>query len=109
MVCDIERFVNHRRNIYDMEWNDLHVGSDCPCSDVEIPKPEKFEEMTDIVKILARHFPAVRVDLYVIQGKIYFGELTFFSWSGYVIYSPDKFDFEAGEKFVLPEATKSDF
>ena len=108
VVCDIERFVNHRRNIYDIEWNDLHVSSDCPCSEVAIPKPGKLEEMVEIAKTLARDFPAVRVDLYMIQEKIYFGELTFFPWSGYVIYTPDEFDFEAGEKFILPEATKSD-
>lgn len=105
VVCDMERFTNHHRNIYDTEWNDLHVGSDCPCSNVKIQKPEKLNEMLEIVKTLAKGFPTVRVDLYTVQGKIFFGELTFFPWSGYVIYDPDKFDFEAGEKFVLPNPT----
>ena len=104
IVCDVARFVDHHRNIYDMEWNDLRVSSDCPCSHTEIPRPEKLDEMVEIVKKLAEGFPAVRVDLYVVQGKIYFGELTFFPWSGYVIYDPDTFDFEAGEKFALPKA-----
>lgn len=104
VVCDVARFVNHRRNIYDMEWNDLRVASDCPCSDVEIPKPEMLDDMVEIAKKLAKGFPAVRVDLYMVKGKIYFGEMTFFPWSGYVVYDPDKFDFEAGEKFILPEA-----
>lgn len=53
--------------------------------------------------ITLAYLPAVRVDLYFIEGKIYFGELTFFLWSGYVIYAPDSFDYEIGEKFILPE------
>ena len=60
--------------------------------------------MLEIVKILAADFPAVRVDLYLVQNKIYFGELTFFPWSGYVTFDPDEFDVEAGKKFILPTA-----
>lgn len=104
VVYDTQRFTDHRRNIYDTQWNDLHVASDCPCGDVEIPKPENLDEMLAVAKVLAEDFPAVRVDLYSIQGKIYFGELTFFPWSGYVRYDPDEFDFEMGERFVLPKA-----
>ncbi len=104
VVCDVNRFSDHRRNIYDMDWNDLHVGSDCPCSDDAIPRPAKLEEMVEIAKILAADFPAVRVDLYLVQNQIYFGELTFFPWSGYVTFDPDRFDFEAGKRFILPEA-----
>ena len=107
VVCDVSRFLNHRRNIYDMDWNNLHIGTDCPCSDDLIPRPEKLEEMKEIVKILAKEFPSVRVDLYLVRDRIYFGELTFFPWSGYVIYDPDSFDFEAGEKFILPEANNT--
>ena len=103
VVYDVDRFTNHKRNIYDTEWNDLHVASDCPCADIEYPKPENLDKMLEIAEILSKDFPAVRVDLYNIGGKIYFGELTFFPWSGYVKYTPDEFDFEMGEKFILPE------
>ncbi len=103
VVYDVDRFVNHKRNIYDTNWNDLHIESDCKCCDREIEKPEKLDEMLEIAEKLSKDFPAVRVDLYCIEGKIYFGELTFFPWSGYVQYTPDSFDFELGEKFVLPE------
>ena len=104
IVCDVDRFSNHRRNIYDTDWNDLHVGSDCKCTDDAIARPEKLKEMLEISRILSKDFPSVRIDLYVVQNKIYFGEMTFFPWSGYVIYDPDGFDFEAGEKFILPKA-----
>lgn len=102
IVLDIDRYTNHKRNIYDISWNDLHVASDCPCSEVPYNRPENLDEMLRISEILCKDFPAVRVDLYSIEGKVYFGELTFFPWSGYVKYTPDSFDYEMGNKFVLP-------
>lgn len=102
IVLDVDRFTNHKRNIYDTQWNNLYIASDCPCSDIDYPKPDTLEEMLNIAKVLCEDFPAVRVDLYSIEGKIYFGELTFFPWSGYVQYNPDSFDYEMGKKFILP-------
>ena len=64
-------------------------------------KPENFEEMLKIARILSKDFPHVRVDLYNIDGKIVFGELTFFNASGYMKFEPDEFDFILGEKFNL--------
>lgn len=103
IVLDIDRFTEHKRNIYDVDWHDLHVASDCPCiENRKFDKPLNYDKMIEIAKILSEDFPAVRVDLYNISGRIYFGELTFFPWSGYVQYTPDSFDFEMGRKFVLP-------
>lgn len=105
IVLDVDRFTNHKRNIYDTNWSDLHVASDCTCIDDgrKIEKPANYERMIEIAKILSEDFPAVRVDLYNINGRIYFGELTFFPWSGYVQFTPDSFDFDMGKKFVLPK------
>lgn len=44
----------------------------------------------------------MRVDLYNINGKIYFGELTFFHWSGFKPYEPDEWDYKFGEYLKLP-------
>lgn len=105
IVLDVDRFTKHKRNIYDIDWTDLHVASDCPCIEDgrKIDKPLNYDRMIEIAKILSEDFPAVRVDLYNINGHIYFGELTFFPWSGYVQYNPDSFDFEMGDKFILPK------
>lgn len=103
IVYDTDRFTNHKRNIYDLEWNDLHIASDCECCDRPINPPENLKEMIEVAQKLCEDFPAVRVDLYSIEGKIYFGELTFFPWSGYVQFTPDSFDYEMGEKFILPK------
>ena len=106
IIVDVDRYIGHKRNFYDREWNNLHITSDCPASDREIEKPERLEEMLRIAEKLSEDFPYVRVDLYCVDGKVYVGELTFYPWSGYVQFTPDKFDFELGKQFQLPNKNK---
>lgn len=74
----------------------------------ELPeKPTLFEEMVRIAEVLSIPFPHVRVDLYCVQERIRFGELTFFNASGYMLYDPDSFDVEIGHSFQLPKNTIS--
>lgn len=102
IVVDVDRYIDHKRNFYDVNWNNLHITSDCETIEKTVEKPKNFEMMLEIARKLSKDFPAVRVDLYNIEGQIYFGELTFYPWSGYVQFQPDSFDFELGDKFVLP-------
>lgn len=67
-----------------------------------IIKPKNYEKMIEITENLSKCFPHVRVDLYNVDGKIYFGEMTFFHGSGYVDFEPDEFDYTLGESFRLP-------
>lgn len=99
VIVDADRYVGHKRNFYDREWNNLHVLSDCPAVDRELEKPENLSLMLDIAEKLSEDFPFVRVDLYNNEGQIYFGELTFYPWSGYVQFDPDEFDLELGREF----------
>ena len=102
-MVDVDRYIDHKRNFYDSEWNYLDITSDCSNFGDTLPKPEGFEEMVKTAEILSKDFPFVRVDLYLVKNKIYFGELTFYPWSGYVNFNPDDFDFALGENFVLPK------
>ena len=101
IIVDVDRYIGHKRNFYDRDWNNLHVTSDCPAADREISKPENLEKMLAIAERLSEDFPYVRVDLYSVDGKVYFGELTFYPWSGYVQYTPDKADYWFGKDFNL--------
>lgn len=101
IVADTDRYIGHKRNFYDTQWNNLHITSDCPACDRDIPKPQELDQMLAVAARLSADFPYVRVDLYDVDGKVYFGELTFYPWSGYVQYSPDEYDFEFGEPFPL--------
>ncbi len=101
IIVDVDRYIGHKRNFYDTNWNNLNITSDCPAANREIEKPSNLEEMLKVAAILSEDFPYVRVDLYSVENKVYFGELTFYPWSGYVQYNPDKADFLFGEDFEL--------
>lgn len=97
IIVDKDRYIDHKRNFYDTEWNRVDVTTDHEQFDTPYPQPKNFDEMLRIAKILSKDFPFVRVDLYNVEGKIYFGELTFYPWTGYVQFTPDSFDFELGK------------
>jgi hypothetical protein len=102
----IDRTANDgiKLGIYDLEFNKLdYRRSDILPITKEIKKPKNYEKMIEIAKILSKDFPHVRVDLYNIDGAIYFGELTFYDGSGYKGYISDDFDYILGDKFILPE------
>lgn len=101
IIVDVDRYIGHKRNFYDTDWNDLHITSDCPAADRDIPRPENLDEMLRVASKLSEGFPYVRVDLYNVDGRIYFGELTFYPWSGYVQFTPDEADFAFGKDFEL--------
>ena len=104
IICVTGRYTdNYRHIVYDKQWKKQDVLIGESCADGEVDKPINFDEMMRIAHVLSEDFPAARVDLYSIGGKIYFGEITFFPWSGYMEFEPDEFDFELGGKFVLPE------
>lgn len=103
---DMGRSSNHSRNFYDINWNPLHVESDCPTSDYPVEKPSGLNKMLDIASVLSKDFPFVRVDFYCFDNRVYIGEMTFYPWSGCVNFKPDSFDFELGEMFKLPQPRK---
>lgn len=102
IILDVDRNIGHKRNIYDVDWNYLEVNSDKDSLGDVIDPPEELKKMTKIAEKLSEDFPFVRVDLYYVNNKIYFGELTFYPWTGYVQFTPDEFDFELGKKMSFP-------
>ena len=102
IAVDYDRFKNHKRNIYDSEWNFL----DCRINfmnDVNhnIERPQNFDEMLNICRNLSADFPHVRVDLYEVKGKLYFSELTFYNGSGMSQVLPESFDLQMGEWITI--------
>jgi hypothetical protein len=90
--------------IYDLEFNQLEYRrSDINPITKQLEKPKNFDKMIEMAKILSEDFPHARVDFYNIDGKIYFGELTFYDGSGYKGYVADEFDYILGKQFILPE------
>lgn len=89
-------------DFYDLDWNHLPFTNGHPNSSKTIIKPENFEKMVELSAQLSQGIPHVRVDLYNINGKIYFGELTFFHWSGMTPFVPEEWDYIFGEMIKLP-------
>lgn len=93
-----------RYHYFDKNWNYLPY---CPYPDLNISeltslRPHNYDEMIEIAEKLAKGIPEVRIDLYEINGQVYFGEMTFFSQSGWdtdITYEADK---AMGEKITLP-------
>lgn len=72
------------------------IGNECLHTEEKILK-----QMIEMAEKLSKRFPHVRVDFYYNNGKIYFGEMTFFNASGYMTFEPDQFDYKMGEMFDL--------
>lgn len=92
-----------KRNFYDKEWN-LLPFNEGNASNIagKIEKPINYDKMIEIAEVLSRNIPFVRVDLYEINNKIYFGELTFYPQSGYNNFEPIEYDLILGSWLTLP-------
>lgn len=88
---------------FDMEWNRIPVFKGKPAAELNVPCPENLAEMIEITKTLCAGFPFVRVDLYNVDQRILFGELTFYPDNGKVPFSPEKYNDYFGDFFQLPE------
>lgn len=93
------RGVDIRYNNYYIDWTpfDGSQFNGWKKTDYPLKKPSNFDEMVVIAERLANKFPFVRVDLYNINGKIYFSEMTFTPAKGTLILNDDKCDFEMGK------------
>ncbi len=92
-------------DFFDSDFNFIEAYNGHPSSNGSIEKPQNFEEMKKIASTLSAGLPEVRIDLYSVNGQIYFGEYTFFSNSGMVPIEPESFDIELGSYINLPEKT----
>jgi hypothetical protein len=98
---DIDRFSKHTRDIYDSNFNKLNFTLEYPNSNKTINKPKLFEKSKKIVTQLADDFDFIRVDLYILDDKIYFGELTNTPGNGYDRFIPKDMDFKFGKKIIF--------
>jgi len=95
-VC-LDRDDDLRFDYYDIDWHKQPIKKALDMSDKILPRPENYDLMLDIAHKLSEPFPFVRVDLYEIEGKIFFGELTFFPSSGMDRFDPEVYDYIVGE------------
>lgn len=83
-----DRFGNHTNDFYDIEWNKTYISrQSVPNSAEKVNKPETLNEMLNISKILSHNMPHARIDLYIHDNKVYFGEITLYPTSGFSTFS----------------------
>ena len=94
-------------DFYDCEWNRLDIRRPkVPNAKMPHERPEHLEEMLEISRKLAKDIPFVRVDLYISDSKILFGEMTFFPASGFTPFVPNEWDLKIGNWLELPNDRK---
>lgn len=97
-----DRFLEMKGDYFDLNWKILpiHYRGE-PHSKKTLKKPKNFTEMLAVSEKLSKLFPFVRVDLYSIKNKIYFGELTFTPDNGLLVFYPSQVNYQLGKLINL--------
>lgn len=95
-------------DFFDMDFNHLPFTIDHDMAAVPPEKPVCFEEMKQLAAILSEGTPQLRVDFYEVDGKVYFGEMTFFHCSGMEAFHPEEWDKIFGDWVELPQKSGED-
>lgn len=98
-------FDERTNDTFDMNFNHMpwyayyKNAKECP------KKPAEFDELIRISEILSKNIPVLRVDSYIIDGVVYVGETTFYTWGGFVEFNPPEYNEILGKKIILPDIT----
>lgn len=104
LVCSHRKGDFKNTDFYDNNWKLLPFSRENhDNSPSGIQKPENFEKMLEIAQKLSKNIPFVRVDLYEIKNKVYFGELTFYPSGGFEGFHPREWDEKIGNMLKLPK------
>ncbi len=104
MYRSMDKASDPRTDFFDMDYNKLEMRMRDPNSESLPPKPQNFDEMKKMARILSAGIPHIRVDFYEVDGKIYAGELTFFHMGGFAKIHPEEWMTILGEWIELPDS-----
>ena len=106
MFIITERGNDPKINFFDMDFNEINLHQGFKKGEKKLEKPKKFDEMIKLARKLSYGIPHVRVYFYIINGKVYFGELTFFDSAGLEKFEPEKYDEILGSYIDLNKIKK---
>lgn len=98
---DIDRFTNHTRNFYDLQWDLLPFELLYESNNNPVPKPKNLSLMIEICNKLSKGINFCRVDLYDLDDKVIFGEITFYPENGLGHFKPYEYDEKIGKFLKL--------
>lgn len=87
---------------FNRDWQVMPFERHYPSVKEGLPKPKNYEKMIELAEILSKDIPFVRVDFYEVDGKVYFGELTFYPGAGFEEFTPEIWDETLGSWIELP-------
>ena len=96
-----DKQTNETIDYFDIQWNRLKLRQNFPNSVQPLEKPEQLEEMLMIASKLSKGMKFIRIDLYVINHRIFFSEYTFYSDAGLEKFYPSKWDKILGDWIKL--------
>ena len=105
IMVDSGRYIRHTRRVYDRNWNpmeEVRISIAEQTEELE-PRPACLEEMCAAAAKLSAPFVHARVDFFVIGGRFYIGEITFFNCAGFGFIRPERFNLQMGAWMRLPE------
>lgn len=102
-----DRPVDTKFDFFDMDFNHLDIVNIHPQSGKRISKPETFDEMKQVAAKLSAGMKFVRIDLYELNGKVYFGEFTFFHGGGFWPMQPEEWELKLGDLIVLDKLAQT--
>ena len=88
-------------NFYDMDFNPVDINHGFKRHSPEFEKPSQFEKMKELAAMLSQDMPFIRVDFYEVEGKLYFGEFTFYDWGGMRAFKDYAQDLKLGKLINL--------
>jgi len=101
LVIQVDNHAHDINPFFDRQWNQLDLYYRDQAARPFVAKPKNFEQMLDLSTRLSAGFDFVRVDLYNIDGKLYFGEFTLTPTSGHLKLRPESWDRKLGEKWEI--------
>lgn len=104
-----DRMSKETIDFFDVDWNHqefIGLNTKVGNSDVVPQRPELLNVQLSIARKLSKDLPFSRIDLYEVDGKVYFGEITFFPLSGMGKFVPDKYNRLIGDMLELPSEGK---
>lgn len=101
VYCQVirDRNANEKIDFYDMQWNHMPFVGLNPMASfglISVPKPDKLNIIISICRKLSKDLKFSRIDFYIINGEVYFGEITFYPAGGFGAFSPMEWNKKLG-------------
>jgi hypothetical protein len=99
---DFDRFTNHTRAFYDIEWRKQPFSVGYPLSEKTVDRPRKLNQMLELAQALSADLPFLRVDQYVVSDEVFIGELTAYPGNGMETFTDEVSNRRLGDMLELP-------